>query len=166
MTLGEFGRGAMWLRDFRPGDRDAVLALNVMGTNSESDVTRSASNYPDLLDISGVYQHDGAFLVGESRSELVAMGAIQRLDAESFSLMRIRVAIPHQRRGYASRLIDELERRAGSLGASRIVLDTTEKQTAAQRLYESLGYAQTHRSVHENEHGTFNLVHYEKRLGQ
>ena len=154
----------MLIRDFAPADIDAVVLLNVRATDPLDTAENSRRYSPDLFDIPTVYQRDGAFLVGEIDAEIVAMGAIQRAHGDSFVLTRIRVAIPHQRRGLARRLVEALEDRARALGGTTITLDTTDRQLPAQRLYESLGYVFTHNSRLENRFGGFNLVHYRKDL--
>ncbi len=152
----------MFLRDFRPGDLDEVLWLNVQ----DQDVARqgSAQRYGDLLDIAAVYQRDGAFLVGEEDGAVVVMGAVRRFDAGVFELKRLRVAAHAVRRGFASAMVAELEARARTLGGMAIILDTTVQQPAAQALYQRLGYAETHRSNLTNDVGSFDLIHYRKEI--
>jgi ribosomal protein S18 acetylase RimI-like enzyme len=154
----------MLLRDFKPADFDAVVALNVHATDPDAKVADSTRFNPDLLDIPVYYQASGAFLVGEGEGQIIAMGGVVPINDRNFVMTRIRVAIPHQRRGLARALIHELERRAKLRGGTTITLDTTDKQIPAQRLYESLAYVHTHNSVLRNEFGVFNLVHYRKEL--
>lgn len=154
----------MRIRDYTAQDLDAVILLNVQATDPNDSAENSKRYNPDLLDIPQVYQADGAFLVGEADGQIIAMGAIRREDPDTstFTLTRIRTAIPHQRRGLARRLVEALEDRARVLGARTITLDTTDRQIAAQRLYETLGYTHTHDSVLTNGFGVFNLIHYRK----
>jgi len=52
------------------------------------------------------------------------------------------VLVTHRRRGVAQLLMRALEQRAWDLGQREIFLETHDGWTAAQRLYESLGYQQ------------------------
>lgn len=72
----------------------------------------------------------------------------------------VRVDPDFQRRGIARSLMAELEARARDAGFERSVLDTGEDLTAAQSLYESLGYEVVGRETVAG----FGLVFYEKRL--
>jgi ribosomal protein S18 acetylase RimI-like enzyme len=154
----------MMIRDFRPADLDEVLWLNVRALNPDAPRQGDAQRYSDLLDVAGVYQRDGAFLVGEEDGAVVAMGAVRRVDASVFEMKRLRVAAHAVRRGFASAMVAELERRARALGGMVIILDTTVQQLAAQTLYQRLGYAETHRSHLMNDAGSFDLIHYRKEI--
>lgn len=95
----------------------------------------------------------GEFLVGEIDSDIVAMGAVQPSTAvdrheagpDTGVIRRMRVDPNHQRQGYGSRILSELESRAAALGFDRLVLDTMADQTAAIGLYESFGYEEQRR---------------------
>lgn len=155
----------MTLRDFAPSDLQAVLALNMQATDPHADIGASLRHYPDLLDIPECFQRGGAFLVGVVADEVVAMGAVERLTSDTFGVRYMRVAIPCQRRGCGRALLNALEERASQLGARTLVLDTTVQQLPAQRLYESAGFAETHRSIVRNLDGAeFQLINYRKVL--
>ena len=93
------------------------------------------------------FQRSGAFLVGTVGGELVAMGAIVPAEQGLWWVRYVRVANAHQRRGYARRLMAVLERRAVARGAHALALDTTVRQVPAQRMYEALGFVETHRGT-------------------
>ena len=67
---------------------------------------------------------------------------------------------PLQRRGLGRRILEYLEARAVELGYSRVHLDTTAEQFAAQALYRNHGYRETGRE----QRGRFELIFYEKEL--
>ena len=101
----------------------------------------------DLDEIPAIYlDARGEFLVGTVGERVVAMGALRRVSDTSARITRMRVHPDHQRRGYGRRVLERLERRAAELGYSRLELDTTTLQTAAQALYASAGYVETRRS--------------------
>ena len=156
------------IRDFEEQDLAAVLRLNVGAEGSGQDISNfselTARAYRDLLDIRTPFA-DGAFLVGLAEDSLAAMAAIRPVNAHWFEMNYVRVAHDHHRRGFGRQIVVAVEQRARSLGATRMVLNTTSLQAAAQRLYESLGYAVTEYSVLENENGRFELVHFAKDLG-
>jgi GNAT superfamily N-acetyltransferase len=83
----------------------------------------------------------GTFLVGFQGGEPICCGGVKRLDEDHCELKRMYV-VPHARgRGVARRLLGALEHAAAELGYTVARLDTGPRQPAAQRLYESAGYA-------------------------
>ncbi|HLF70813.1 MAG TPA: GNAT family N-acetyltransferase [Dehalococcoidia bacterium] len=155
------------IRDYEPADRDAVLHLNLdaLETDAGRDVDAVIDEFfPELRDIPAAYQQTGAFLVGVEDGAIVAMGGVQRVDDETYEIMRMRVAIPRRGRGYGRELLHALEKRAHERGARRIVLETATGLAVANRLYESEGYVETHRTRGEYSIGSVEIVHYEKRL--
>jgi ribosomal protein S18 acetylase RimI-like enzyme len=68
----------------------------------------------------------------------------------------------HQGHGHGRRLLAFAEERAAALGRDRIRLFTHVTMTENQRLYERIGYVETHRST---ENG-FARVFYEKSLAR
>jgi ribosomal protein S18 acetylase RimI-like enzyme len=73
------------------------------------------------------------------------MGALRPGEGEVAELKRMRVHPELQRRGYGRAILRRLEGRAAQLGYRRLVLDTTERQVAALRLYRSAGFIETGR---------------------
>ncbi|MFC7140969.1 GNAT family N-acetyltransferase [Halosimplex aquaticum] len=158
------------VRRYEADDEDAVWdlherALRDVGAYDEeyahldADLRRVESAYLDA---------GGTFLVGELDGALVAMGAVQSAtaidhhesDPAAAVVRRMRVDPDHQRQGYGSEILRELEARAVELGFERLVLDTTPRQQAAIGLYESFGY----REVRREETPTGERIVYEKRL--
>jgi ribosomal protein S18 acetylase RimI-like enzyme len=72
----------------------------------------------------------------------------------------MRVTAAHRRSGIAQRLLDVAEAFCRQQGYRRIVLDTTERQDAAMRLYEKNGYV----LLDERLRGGFMAFLYEKEL--
>jgi GNAT superfamily N-acetyltransferase len=115
----------------------------------------------DLHQIEEVYQRAGGeFLVAEADGIVVAMGALKRSGPQSGEIRRMRVSPSYQRQGIGRNLLGALERRAAASGYTRLHLDTTTVQTAAQQLYVSAGY----REVGREREGPFEVVLYEKTL--
>jgi len=88
------------------------------------------------------------------------MGAIKRESQGCAAVKRMRVHPDHQRRGFGQQVLDALQDRARDLGYTRLVLDTTVQQVAAQRLYEKCGFVRTGQGML----GSFRVIFYEKLL--
>jgi ribosomal protein S18 acetylase RimI-like enzyme len=114
----------------------------------------------DLRDITRSYVHaDGAFLVVTDEGTLVAMGGMRQADdPHTAEIKRMRVAPGYQRRGRGRELLEALLGEARERGYSRVVLDTTTVQIAAQRLYELAGFAEVGRQPIDS----FTVVRCEK----
>jgi GNAT superfamily N-acetyltransferase len=115
----------------------------------------------DLKHVEDVYLACGDFLIGEVDGGVVAMGALRPAGADVAELKRVRVAEEFQRRGIGEWISRTLLSRAHELGYTRVVLDTTTQQVPAQRLYEKLGFRETHRNSGVTG---LELVFYERDL--
>jgi ribosomal protein S18 acetylase RimI-like enzyme len=102
----------------------------------------------------------GEFLVGSEAGKIVAMGALKYLADDVAEVKRMRVHPAYQRRGYGSAILKELEKRAVSLGYRMLRLDTTVRQTGAQRFYEKHGY----HAVGVGTLAGFSVIYYQKVL--
>jgi ribosomal protein S18 acetylase RimI-like enzyme len=96
--------------------------------------------------------------VGTIEQRVVAMGALRRLSPEPAAITRMRVHPAYQRRGFARRILHELERTSTGLGYRSLVLDTTTEQTAAQAFYRADGYRETGRGTL----GRFDVIYFAK----
>jgi GNAT superfamily N-acetyltransferase len=152
----------MQIRRYTDGDQAAVIRLH-----NEALAATGAHLGPgpwdeDLERIEKIYlRRGGEFLVATVDDEVVAMGALRRVSERVAEIKRMRTASAHQRRGLGREVLLHLERRAVELGYRRLCLDTTDKQAAAQHLYTSAGYQETHR---EPGPGIDENLIYEKRL--
>jgi len=116
----------------------------------------------DLHDMEGHYLSAGShFWVAEVDGALVGMTGIERIDAETGRLRRMRVTTDQRRTGIAQALLETAERFCRDQGYQRLILDTTEQQTAAHRLYEKNGFRRTG----ERSLGPFRVFDYIKVLG-
>jgi len=149
------------VRRYRPADHGAIWDLHNLAL---SQVGAHAGNGPwddDLHHIEAVYLHDhGEFLVGTLDGQIVAMGALRRIDPEIAEIKRMRVHPAFQRRGYGGAILRMLEQRAAELGYHTLRLDTTTRQEGAQAFYAQNGY----RQVGRGRYGAFELVLYEKLM--
>jgi ribosomal protein S18 acetylase RimI-like enzyme len=133
-----------------------AYAEDAVETGMDADLEDVEANYVDV---------GGDFFVAETGDgeagpsgtrRIVGMGALEPIGEASFQadailreedgpaaeITRMRVDPEYQRQGIGTRLVERLEERARELGYEVLVLDTTARQTGAQRLYESFGYEQ------------------------
>lgn len=133
------------IRRYEHGDKNAVWRLHERAFRDALE-----EFYPeldrDLRRIPSEYLDDGEFLVGTFEDRIVAVGGFQPFDDDAVEIRRMRVDPDHQRRGFASAILDALEDRARRRGFKRAVLLTTELLPAAVAFYRTAGYR-----VHERE---------------
>jgi GNAT superfamily N-acetyltransferase len=134
------------MRSYEARDNEQVWALHwegVLGTTRE---------YPeidpkyddDLVHLTEEYLGEGSnFWVVEGPDGLVGMAAVRRIDERTGRLRRMRVTEAWRRRGVAMALLAEAIAFCRACGYTRLILDTTEHQTAAQRMYERAGFTKT-----------------------
>jgi GNAT superfamily N-acetyltransferase len=104
-----------------------------------------ALRYP-LDSIHGLHPEEmisfpGVFLLGRCEGTAVACGAVRPLDSTMGELKRMYVRPAARRRGFARRLLEELERVAHELDLRVLRLETGVNQPEAVALYERAGYA-------------------------
>ncbi|ORA34167.1 GNAT family N-acetyltransferase [Mycobacterium aquaticum] len=107
---------------------------------------------------------DGGLLIGLLDGEPVTGGAFQRFDADTAELKRIWTASGHRQRGYASRLLTELEAEIATRGYRRIFLTTGHRQPEAEALYHSSGYRRMQLEMQAEGDGTVFPIAFEKAL--
>lgn len=147
------------IRRYTDSDHAAVVGLHHEALGATGAHAGPGPWDDDLERIGEVYLRGGGeFLVATLDGELVAMGALRRVDERVAEVKRMRTAPAHQRRGFGRAVLARLERRAEELGYERLCLDTTDKQAAAQHLYESAGY----REVRRESRRSFELIFFEK----
>jgi GNAT superfamily N-acetyltransferase len=150
------------LRRFDDADSEAVRELHDMALADAGAHLGAGPWDDDLRAIPSFYLQDGGeFLVGWLDGRLVAMGALRHVTAAAAEIKRMRVHPRFQRRGYGRTVLARLEDRARALGYSKLRLDTTVAQTAAQALYAREGYSE----VGRGQLGGVEVIYYEKRLG-
>jgi GNAT superfamily N-acetyltransferase len=84
----------------------------------------------------------GIFLLARYQGEVVACGAVRPLDAGLAELKRMYVVPSARRRGFARRLLEELEQVARDLDVRVLRLETGVHQPESVALYEGAGYRQ------------------------
>jgi GNAT superfamily N-acetyltransferase len=134
------------MRRYAEGDFEAVWALHlegVLATRREHPEVK-AHYEDDFKDLAKAYLGNGAnFWVVEGPDGLVGMTAIAREDERTGRLRRMRVTAAWRRQGVAAALLEQAIAFCRTCGYDTLVLDTTEDQAAAQRMYEQRGFVRT-----------------------
>ena len=84
----------------------------------------------------------GVFLLARYEGEVVACGAVRPLEAGLAEIKRMYVLPTARRRGFARRLLEELEQVARDLDVRVLRLETGVNQPESVALYEGAGYRQ------------------------
>ena len=152
------------MRRYEEADHDQVWALHlegILGTTRDYPTTDPKYD-EDLTRLEEVYLGEGSnFWVVEAPDGLVAMAAISRIDGATGRLRRMRVTEAWRRKGVAKALLDKAITFCRACGYDRLILDTTEQQTAAQRMYESAGFVK----LGQRSLGPFVIYDYVLELG-
>jgi ribosomal protein S18 acetylase RimI-like enzyme len=141
-----FGGGvapASLLHFERAGNRhlDQIRRLHLAGLVDSGSLSLDPTLDNDLVDVEESYSEGYFVLVSfaDAPEVLVGMGAIRHIDG-NWHVKRMRVNAAHRRMGIAQAVLDRLLAEARLLGVGVLMLDTSAKQVAAQRLYERNGF--------------------------
>ena len=141
---------------------DLVWNLHVLGLQKVGAYLGDGPWDNDLHNIEDVYLHNrGEFLIGVYEGRIVAMGAFRKTTTELAEIKRMRVHSDFQGRGFGQMILDELETRALALGYTKLHLDTSVVQIAAQKLYLKNGFKETGKEVHKG----LECILFEKSIG-
>lgn len=97
---------------------------------------------PDIQHLNRTY--GTRMLVGFKNGRVVATGAWISQRNQVASIVRMSVAQPYRKRGYAAQLLNALEQRIMEEGLSRVILETTTQWQDVVRFYITQGYRFTH----------------------
>ncbi|MHB8576709.1 MAG: GNAT family N-acetyltransferase [Dehalococcoidia bacterium] len=121
---------------------DSPLAYELIGELNDELTAR----YPEegathfRLDAGEVAPGRGAFLVACIDGAAVGCGAVRRIDGDSAEIKRMYVRQTARGHGVGRRILAALEAEAISLGSTRLVLETGDRQQEALALYEHSGF--------------------------
>ncbi|PSQ40796.1 N-acetyltransferase [Halobacteriales archaeon SW_5_68_122] len=163
-------------------DVEAILELDGWALREAGTDPTDVPGSGDLRELPASYlEAGGAFVAGTlpeaadarlpalADGHLIAAGGFRPTDAGyedervvegAAELHRMRVAPPHQGRGYGRELLSELERRALSAGFRPLLATTAARQRSAVEFYPAAGYREVGRSTY----GEYELVHFQKEL--
>lgn len=98
----------------------------------------------------------GSVLIAYQESKAVGCGAVRRLDDTTAELMRMYVMPSARGRSIGSALLQALEAEAAAMGATKVLLETGDRQPDALALYTRAGYVPTETWMDDpNPHSIF-----------
>ena len=148
-------------RTYSPHDEKAVIDLHALALKAAGNFANNSEWDADLRNIEDHYlNNQGCFIVVEFGRQIIAMGALKKIDSQTAEIKRMRVHPDYQRQGIGESVLSNLENKARNLGYKKLVLDTTDDLTAARTLYEKTGYKVFDHKIIEG----FPFVFYEKSL--
>ncbi|WP_119069359.1 GNAT family N-acetyltransferase [Aggregatilinea lenta] len=149
------------IRPCRPDDNAVIWDLHVTLMKQVGAYLGDGPWDDDLRDIQGAYfDRGGCFLVGEVGGHVVAMGAFRRDTPTRAEIKRMRTHLDYQGRGFGKAILAALEAEAIRQGYDTLFMETSVVQHAAQHLYLSQGYVETHRGKVQH----LDCIWFEKRL--
>jgi ribosomal-protein-alanine N-acetyltransferase len=143
------------LREYRPGDWEAMYALDVVCFQPVFRFSRRAMR--------GFAEARGAITVlAEANEELVGFCIVEMRDGVGY-VVTLDVAPEWRRQGLARQLMGEMESRVGGAGGEAITLHVYAGNTGAILFYERAGYGRVGKQTGFYGRGLDALV-YVKRL--
>ena len=95
----------------------------------------------DLKDIENNYfKNNGMFLVGEIEEKLITMGAFRKIDENIAEIKRMRTYPEYQGKGFGKLILRELINLAKKYHYKELILETSDKQLKAKKLYINNGF--------------------------
>lgn len=129
--------------DFREAPYDGPIAQELIAAVQQEYVVRYGGPDDTPVDPAEFAPPAGLFLVGYLAGQAVAMGGLRHHGDGELEIKRMYVVPEVRGQGLSRAMLAELERRARALGATRVVLETGDRQPEAVSLYESSGYRRT-----------------------
>lgn len=126
--------------EFRDEPYDGPVAQELVAAVQQEYVVRYGGPDESPVDPAEFVAPNGVFLVGYLGARPVATGAIRSLGDGTVEIKRMFVVAECRGRGLSRQMLGALEDRARQMGATRVVLETGERQPEAMRLYETSGY--------------------------
>jgi GNAT superfamily N-acetyltransferase len=124
---------------------DGPVAQELIAAVQQEYVTRYGGPDDSPVDPSEFAPPHGCFVIAYDGTDAVASGGLRPAEGwaigdGAMEIKRMYVRPEWRGRGLSRVVLADLEQRARDLGATRIVLETGEKQPEAIRLYETSGY--------------------------
>jgi putative acetyltransferase len=118
--------------------QDLILALN--RELDERYPEEGANHF--RLDPTEVAEGRGGFYIARLGQAIAGCGAVRLIDAGAAEIKRMYVPPALRGRGIAMRILSHLEGEARRLGATRLVLETGERQFESVALYRHAGFVE------------------------
>jgi len=135
----------MNIRRANTDDTENIVRLVKDGLKEFGFTYSPRTSEADLTDVDREYhQNGGVFLVMENnQKELIATGALKKVDDRTYKIRKMYVSKPHRKKGYGKEVLNKLLEIAQTKGAETIVLETSECMTAAINLYKNFGFMES-----------------------
>lgn len=148
------------IREFIKSDYEDVLELHKVAMLEVGAYKGDGPWNQDLNKIEEAYKN-GIFLVGTIDNNIIAMGALRKIDENVCEIKRMRTYPEFQGRGFGKQILNKLIAFAKDKKFKRIILDTSEKQQRAIKLYENHGF----NIFKKEETDLFQVYWYELEIG-
>ncbi len=155
------------IRKYIIEDKEEVKKLYELSSIYSEIGYRSGPWEKDFEDIEETYFNGGEFLVGFVGEKIVAMGGYRKITDTMGHIRRMRVHPDYRRIGYASQILNELEKVAKNNDLKELRLRTSTQQKMAQNFYEKHGFKKmkTKKEFYTEGGGnSFEVIWYRKRL--
>jgi len=151
----------MEIRKYQNGDFDRMIKLHREVLIKENVYRGTGVWEDDLLNITDHYfNRRGEFIVGLENDDLIAMGAVRKINDDTAEVVRMRVHPGYQGKGCGNIILHELERFAMKNMYKELVLETDERLVNAVKLYRKNGYSYWKEEMLEG----YKCVWYRKEL--
>ena len=150
---------ALAIRQERPDQPDAIALIEALDAYANA-LYPPESNH--LLDVAALCDPAVTFLVVRDGNAAVGCGAVLRDPRGWGEVKRMYVRPARRGLGLGRRLLDELSRWADARGATRLVLETGDRQPEALGLYTRVGFVCI--ACFDEYASAPNSLCYEKRL--
>ncbi|HNX25385.1 MAG TPA: GNAT family N-acetyltransferase, partial [Spirochaetota bacterium] len=118
----------MEIRKYQNGDFDRMMKLHREVLIKENVYRGNGVWEDDLLNITDHYfNRHGEFIVGLENDDLIAMGAVRKINDDTAEVVRMRVHPGYQGKGCGNIILHELERFAMKNMYKELVLETDER---------------------------------------
>lgn len=114
--------------------RDTLAEFGItfgVGAETDTQLAQLPGSYADV---------GGAFFVAVEDGKVIGTAGVYPVEPGVFELRKMYLGPATRRKGVGQRLFDECRAFVVAHGGRRVVLDTTEKMTAAIRFYERNGF--------------------------
>jgi len=135
----------MNIRKAGKNDQENIVRLVKNGLKEFGFTYSPQTSEADLKNIDREYfQNDGVFLIMvNDRKELIATGALKKIDDRTYKIRKMYVANTHRKKGYGKEILTNLLQIAESKGAESVLLETSKSMVAAKNLYKKFGFTES-----------------------
>lgn len=128
-------------RTYQSFDHKQVMLLHKEALLHANAYTGEGPWDDDLLDIENHYlNNNGWFVIGETDGRLITMGALRKIDDRIAEIKRMRTQPGMQGKGIGKKVLKLLINKAKELNYTEIILETSDRQTAALKIYIDQGF--------------------------